>query len=153
MVGREPGAQDAHPPAHREHQDDFGVLASALARAPGLALEVRDEGGRLPTASGPVDVTEEAVRATLRRRVREMAGADDPDLEQDLANAFVDGLPGLLDEFRAAASAGDHETVRRPAHTLKSHAAFFGLAQRRRRHGRSRTRPGAGARTTRGRSS
>jgi len=91
-------------------------LAEVLARVPRRVVDTGDE---VTTAADP--------RAALRERVREMAGGDDSDLERELTEDFLTGLPTLLSDLERAASAGDQVTLRRTAHTLKSHATLFGL--------------------------
>jgi histidine phosphotransfer protein HptB len=45
----------------------------------------------------------------------------------ELIADFLAGLPLQLDDMRTAATAGDHDQLRRVAHTLKSNAATFGV--------------------------
>jgi HPt (histidine-containing phosphotransfer) domain-containing protein len=82
----------------------------------------------LPADSGSDDaVVDETALATLVETVGDSAFAD------ELLAEFLDGLDGALDALRADAVAGDAESLRRAAHTLKSNAATFGarrLAER-----------------------
>ncbi len=55
----------------------------------------------------------------------EMAGGDRAFLV-DLIDTFSTDAAGLLAELEAAAEAGDHAAMLRPAHSLKSNAASFG---------------------------
>jgi HPt (histidine-containing phosphotransfer) domain-containing protein len=58
-----------------------------------------------------------------------MVGGEDPEFERELIADFLDGLPGVLAAMESAADAADAETLRRSAHTLKSHAAVFGASR------------------------
>jgi signal transduction histidine kinase/DNA-binding response OmpR family regulator/HPt (histidine-containing phosphotransfer) domain-containing protein len=58
-------------------------------------------------------------------RLLETTGGD-PEFVVVLLETFAEEAPALLDELRGAVTAGDSETARRAAHTLKSNAATFG---------------------------
>ena len=51
------------------------------------------------------------------------AGAD---FVKELIDTFFEEAPTMLDEMRAALAAGDAETFRRAAHSLKSNSQTFG---------------------------
>jgi histidine phosphotransfer protein HptB len=61
-------------------------------------------------------------RATLDA-LKATTGAD---FVRELAEAFLHDAPGMLAELRDALAAGDAETFRRTAHSLKSNANTFG---------------------------
>ena len=83
-------------------------LAKALARSPR-----RTE----PAATAVLD---ESALSRLR------AIAPDPATMTQLVTSFLDNGAGLVAEIGSAAGAGDLDTLRRSAHTLKSNAASFG---------------------------
>ena len=51
------------------------------------------------------------------------AGAD---FVKELVDTFLEEAPPMLDELRTALAAGDTETFRRAAHSLKSNSQTFG---------------------------
>src|SRR3990172_6972627 len=61
-------------------------------------------------------------RATLDG-LQQAVGAD---YVPELVNAFLDEAPTLIAQLRPALLAGDTETFRRAAHSIKSNAATFG---------------------------
>jgi HPt (histidine-containing phosphotransfer) domain-containing protein len=50
----------------------------------------------------------------------------DVDFLKELADAYLDSTPGLLDAMRQAAAAGDAAGLQRAAHTLKTGSASMG---------------------------
>lgn len=74
----------------------------------------------------PNPATHNAVDPTVLARVREMMGEKGATLVRDLTELFLKNSPLLLDQLGAALAAGDAETVRRTAHTLRSPAAQMG---------------------------
>jgi HPt (histidine-containing phosphotransfer) domain-containing protein len=58
-------------------------------------------------------------------KLMESTGGD-PEFVAILLETFANDAPGLLDELRSGLEAGDTDSVRRAAHTLKSNAATFG---------------------------
>ena len=65
------------------------------------------------------------------RQLLECAGGD-WEFMAELADAFYEDAPKLLQEAQQAWQAGDAETLRRAAHSLKSNAANFGAEEMRR---------------------
>jgi HPt (histidine-containing phosphotransfer) domain-containing protein len=63
-------------------------------------------------------------RATLRQRVTDLVGDEDPEFEQELIETFLAEIPGLVDALEQGRAGGDG--LRRAAHTLKSQVAVFG---------------------------
>jgi HPt (histidine-containing phosphotransfer) domain-containing protein len=59
--------------------------------------------------------------------LRESVGGDQAFLAE-LIDEFVEDAPRQLNALRDAAAAGDAETARRAAHTLKSNARTFGAS-------------------------
>jgi len=57
------------------------------------------------------------------RALEEAAGAD---FVADLARTFLEEAPRMIEQMNAALAAGDAETFRRAAHSLKSNSATFG---------------------------
>jgi HPt (histidine-containing phosphotransfer) domain-containing protein len=55
--------------------------------------------------------------------LQEMSGAD---FIGELIDAFLDDAPQLIQEIKTALKAGDAESFRRAAHSLKSNSATFG---------------------------
>jgi HPt (histidine-containing phosphotransfer) domain-containing protein len=58
-----------------------------------------------------------------------MVGERDHDLERELIDDFLQGLPDLVATIRASWEVGDMVVLARAAHTLKSHAVMFGAAR------------------------
>jgi HPt (histidine-containing phosphotransfer) domain-containing protein len=52
-----------------------------------------------------------------------------PDFVPELVDAFLEEAPALIAQLRPALAAGDTETFRRAAHSIKSNAAAFGAAR------------------------
>ena len=67
-----------------------------------------------------------AVDPTVLARVRGMMGEEGETMVRNLTDLFLNNSQLLLDQLRAALSAGDAETVRRTAHTFRSPAAQMG---------------------------
>ena len=67
-----------------------------------------------------------AVDPTILARVREMMGDEGETMIRNLTELFLNNSQLLLEQLRAALAAGDAETVRRTAHTLRSPAAQMG---------------------------
>lgn len=61
-------------------------------------------------------------------RLREAVGDDPADLA-DIAGSFLEEAPKLLQSMVQAADSGDHDTVHRQAHSLKSNARDFGATR------------------------
>jgi len=55
--------------------------------------------------------------------LKEMSGAD---FMPELIDTFLEDAPRMLDDLRRALAAGDVETFRRTAHSLKSNCRTFG---------------------------
>jgi CheY-like chemotaxis protein/HPt (histidine-containing phosphotransfer) domain-containing protein len=66
------------------------------------------------------------VDPTILARVREMMGEEGETMVRNLTELFLNNSQLLVDQLRAALAAGDAETVRRTAHTLRSPAAQMG---------------------------
>ena len=79
----------------------------------------------LPTVSSRSEPSI-ASREEFARRVADLVGGDDPELEQELIGSFLADLPGMLQIMVDARAACDAPTLRRAAHTLKSQATVFG---------------------------
>lgn len=62
------------------------------------------------------------------RALQEIVGGDRADVIE-LISCFLDEAPRIFDSMVAAASAGDAETVRRSAHSLKSNARDMGAGE------------------------
>ena len=58
--------------------------------------------------------------------LKQMSGAD---FINELIDAFLEDAPTMIQSMRTAAAAGDVETFRRNAHSLKSNAYTFGAAE------------------------
>jgi len=56
-------------------------------------------------------------------RMKSMTG---PAFLAELIDVFLKDSPGLINEMRSGLAAGDVESVRRAAHSLKSNSAIFG---------------------------
>jgi len=56
-------------------------------------------------------------------RMKSMTG---PAFLAELIDVFLKDSPGLINEMRSGLAAGDVESVRRAAHSLKSNSASFG---------------------------
>jgi len=67
----------------------------------------------------------EIIDTSVFRELCESAGAD---FARELMDTFAEEAPGLVAELRAAHSAGDAESFRRTAHSLKSNALTFGAS-------------------------
>jgi HPt (histidine-containing phosphotransfer) domain-containing protein len=63
-------------------------------------------------------------RPTLAALLDSLGG--DVDFLKELADAYLDSTPGLLDAMRQAAAAGDAVGLQRAAHTLKTGSASMG---------------------------
>ena len=61
-------------------------------------------------------------------KLREAVGDDPADLV-DIAASFLEEAPTLLQSMVQAAESGDHDTVHRQAHSLKSNARDFGATR------------------------
>jgi len=68
----------------------------------------------------------DAVDPTVLARVREMMGEEGETMIRNLTALFLNNSRLLLDQLHAALAAGDAETVRLAAHTLRSPAAQMG---------------------------
>jgi PAS domain S-box-containing protein len=66
------------------------------------------------------------VNPTVLARFREMMGEEGETMVRNLTELFLNNSQILLDQLRADLAAGDTETVRRTAHTLRSPAAQMG---------------------------
>jgi HPt (histidine-containing phosphotransfer) domain-containing protein len=55
--------------------------------------------------------------------LRQMSG---PEFLNELIDTFLDEAPGLIGEMKTALEAGNADSFRRAAHSLKSNAATFG---------------------------
>ncbi len=98
-----------------------GALVRAAGRGDPAARTAPDAGGP-QDAAGSVTVRDPGALADLVRRV-----GDDHVLVAELLSSFLDGLEGELDGIDHAVAAADLAGVHRGAHTLRSHAAEFGL--------------------------
>ena len=99
-------------------------LVAAIRRCPSAAAAPprpgeREEGVSTHDGASPID------RETLRRFVETM-GDDDPGFVQEMIDQFLTDAPALVATLRDGLAAGDADTVRRAAHTLKSNANTFG---------------------------
>lgn len=64
-------------------------------------------------------------RATFEE-LKQMSGAD---FIGELIDAFLDDAPNMISQMEAAQAAGDAESFRRNAHSLKSNANTFGAME------------------------
>lgn len=85
-------------------------------------------GHEQPLAPHPIDnpTDHHAVDLTVLARFREMMGEEGETMVRDLTALFLNNSRLLLEQLSAALAAGDAETVRRAAHTLRSPAAQMG---------------------------
>src|SRR5512141_1217401 len=63
---------------------------------------------------------------TTFEELKAMSGSDFID---ELVDTFLEDAPKLITEMKTALQAGDSETFRRAAHSLKSNSATFGAAR------------------------
>lgn len=68
----------------------------------------------------------EPIDKAVFEELRETAGAD---FVAELVGTFAEEAPQMLADLRAARAAGDAETFRRAAHSLKSNSTTFGAVQ------------------------
>ena len=61
--------------------------------------------------------------------IRQLAGANNPSLVQQVIGAYLADAPRRFAQLRAAADSGDAEGVRQAAHSLKSSSANIGAEQ------------------------
>jgi HPt (histidine-containing phosphotransfer) domain-containing protein len=71
-------------------------------------------------------MTEPVIDGTVFDSLKESVGAD---FVPELVNAFLEEAPGLIAQLCPALLAGDTETFRRAAHSIKSNAATFGATR------------------------
>jgi len=64
-------------------------------------------------------------KATLDE-LKQMSG---PEFLNELIDTFLDDAPGMLGEMKTALAAGDTDSFRRAAHSMKSNAATFGAGR------------------------
>lgn len=64
-------------------------------------------------------------RATFSA-LEELAGDEDPDLVSDLVELFLEDSKVRMEQIEEAASGGDHDSIGRAAHALKSSSANIG---------------------------
>jgi HPt (histidine-containing phosphotransfer) domain-containing protein len=69
---------------------------------------------------------ESVIDQAVFNELKESVGAD---FVGELVNTFLEEAPGLIAQLRPALAAGDRETFRRAAHSIKSNAATFGAMQ------------------------
>jgi signal transduction histidine kinase/CheY-like chemotaxis protein/HPt (histidine-containing phosphotransfer) domain-containing protein len=110
-------------------------LRAAMARAAEAAAK---SAAAAPPAPAPAAsramsasrATGEEQRVTLSAdaldRLRELEGPDNPGVFQDICRRFAEDAQKKLTELSEAVAAGDAETARRAAHTLKSTSGFLG---------------------------
>jgi CheY-like chemotaxis protein/HPt (histidine-containing phosphotransfer) domain-containing protein len=98
-------------------------LVGALREASIRTDELTSMGAQA-TGVGPAGAVD---RAVLERLVESMGG--DPEFVAELLETFSTDAPELLESIRGGIAAGDADTVRRAAHTLKSNAATFGATE------------------------
>ncbi len=67
-----------------------------------------------------------AIDKTTFDELKQISGAD---FINELIDTFLEDAPRLFDELRSAQEAGNADTFRRAAHSLKSNAATFGATQ------------------------
>ena len=58
----------------------------------------------------------------------ELQAATGADFAAELAATFLEEAPGMIAELKQAAAAGDSDSFRRAAHSLKSNANTFGAS-------------------------
>ena len=68
-------------------------------------------------------MNEASVDLALLAELQEGMGED---FAAELLATFLEEVPGMISELKAAAAAGEAEDVRRAAHSIKSNAAIFG---------------------------
>jgi HPt (histidine-containing phosphotransfer) domain-containing protein len=69
------------------------------------------------------DMTQPTIDLAAFGELQSTAGAD---FARELVGTFLVEAPGMLDALRAAYAAGDADTFRRTAHSLKSNSNTFG---------------------------
>lgn len=67
-----------------------------------------------------------AIEKVTFEELRQMSG---PDFIDELIDAFLEDAPNMISQMEAARAAGDAETFRRNAHSLKSNANTFGAME------------------------
>ncbi len=67
-----------------------------------------------------------AIDKTTFDELKQISGAD---FINELIDTFLEDAPRLFNELKAAQEAGNADTFRRAAHSLKSNAATFGATQ------------------------
>jgi CheY-like chemotaxis protein len=79
------------------------------------------------------DMTDPELHPVLDRdlvaSLKEMGGADDPELFQELVDLFLRETPRLMADLDRAFAAGDLKAVERAAHSLKSSSANLGAVE------------------------
>ena len=112
---------------------DVGEADRAAARAAGMTEflakplrpeELYDVLARVPVRNGSPPI----VPPPSLERLRSVAG-DDDELARELAQTFVQGVPGLVAQLGDAVDHESDTVLRLVAHTLKSHGALLGDTQ------------------------
>ena len=110
----------------RREVDDATPSAAAVSASQRVPLLDADADTTAHVGVREQDPEADSLRSALRAHVREMAGGEDEELERELIDEFLRGLPSLLADLEQATTDGDQEKLRRSAHTLKSHAVLLG---------------------------
>lgn len=80
-----------------------------------------------PTFRNPRDENESpAILASEFEALVEMVGPDMPDVLVDLLDTYLEESAGLVGAISEGHRQGDHQTMLRPAHSLKSSSASIG---------------------------
>jgi len=67
-----------------------------------------------------------AIDKTTFDELKQMSGAD---FINELIDTFLEDAPKMIAEMKSALEAGDADSFRRAAHSMKSNAAAFGASQ------------------------
>jgi len=99
---------------------DAASASSASASAAPVAP------GSVRTHQGAVTASEEPINPRALDAIRHLPGPNGALLVHKVIGAFLADTPGRFAQLRAAAEAGDAETLRKTAHTLNSSSANVG---------------------------
>jgi histidine phosphotransfer protein HptB len=77
-------------------------------------------------ANGVNEMTEPTIDQAIFAELQDTAGAE---FTAELTATFMEEAPTMLTELRSAQAAGDADTFRRAAHSLKSNSMTFGATR------------------------
>ena len=111
-------------------REDLAATLAGIAASGALDGSAPPERGE-PAARDGLPSADDLVAShpEFRRQVSAMVGAIDEVFERELIGDFLAGQGALVGELEAGWGEHDLESVRRAAHTLKSHAAMFGASR------------------------